>query len=1051
MNRASSTLKLPIHRWLVPLLVSAGFLWFYSASSAQDADALLRIQDRQLRTKEEREQGVASLLNSAREARDAGDWTKAAAFMNRAGRLQFWLHQPEVALATFNEARLIVKQLPESPAYIDSLNGTATVYASLSKCADAGTVIEQARELSERSNYSAGKAEALLLLSDCQNLTEPDLAINTARESLALWQSINDRLGIARSYEAIGHYQLAQTNLMDSTQSHEESLKIFRELNIVSEQAEALINLGFIEYRQGAWDDCLSLLTQAQAMVDEKAEPYKLGQITGTIGEAFLENGLPEVALKKFELAIQYFRESQNPRAVSFIIWDLGKAYLALRDYPQAVTHLTQSLADAQATNDRSLEAFSSEYLGRTYSAMGNSEMALQHLKPASRLYGTLAKPMEGARTGALIGQEYLKQGNVQEAREQLNSALAVFEKLADHLNGSATLYVLGKLELSQNNLESAEKFLRRSIDITENVRRITTSNDLTAAFSAAVDDRYQDYVDCLMRLHQAQPGKGFDVRAFEASESSRGRALAEMLRATGGNFAPGVEAGLAENERLLRKSLRVKEDHKVALLAGAYKREELTALDAEIADLERKHNQLVETIQASYPAFKQITQPESWNLNQIQEQVIVDDETLLLEFSLGENKSYVWAVTRDSLKSYELPSEGRIGEQAELLYKQLALPPGSEATTETISRAAQNLAQTVLAPIAAELNKHRLIVVAHGALNYIPFQLLSNPNDGQPLIASCDIVNAPSASILGSLRKERQWRKSGRVLAAFGSPVFESNYSVKAKNGKVDVASLQTLDHDRWQQAVRDIKLNGDLFDPSDIQPLFYAGRELATLRDVVGEGQSMIAADFDASRDNLFNTDLTQTSILHFATHGFLDPERPENSGLVLSTITPEGKPQNGFLSLRDVYQLRAPVDLVVLSACQTGLGKEVRGEGLIGLTRGFMYAGASSVVASLWKVDDEATAELMKRFYTNMLEEGLTPAAALREAQNSFRQHSVWSAPYYWAGFTLQGDYRQVVRPASSFRSYSLMLAGVLIVLIGFAFWFYRRRASRMRNAA
>ena len=430
-----------------------------------------------------------------------------------------------------------------------------------------------------------------------------------------------------------------------------------------------------------------------------------------------------------------------------------------------------------------------------------------------------------------------------------------------------------------------------------------------------------------------------------------------------------------------------------------------------------------------------------------MKKQVIADDQTLLLEFSLGENESYVWAISRDSLKSYTLPAETRISEQAEKFYRQLTVPPGSGEAAEAISASARELAQTLLAPMASELNKQRLIVVAYGALNYVPFPLLPSPKDGQPLIASYDVVNAPSASILGTLREERRQRTNRRVLAAFGSPVFQSNYAAKATDGNIAVASLQPVEHGRWQQAVRDIELDGDTFNPATIKPLLYAGRELASLREVVGDSESMIAADFAASRDGLFKTDLTQFSILHFATHGFLDPARPENSGLVLSTITPAGKPQNGFVSLGDIYQLRAPVDLVVLSACQTGLGKNVRGEGVIGLTRGFMYAGASSVVASLWKVDDEATAELMKRFYQNMLEQGMTPATALRAAQNSFRQHPLWNAPYYWAGFTLQGDYRQVVVPAPrSFRQYAAILLAAILILSAAGFWYYRRRGSK-----
>jgi len=145
-------------------------------------------------------------------------------------------------------------------------------------------------------------------------------------------------------------------------------------------------------------------------------------------------------------------------------------------------------------------------------------------------------------------------------------------------------------------------------------------------------------------------------------------------------------------------------------------------------------------------------------------------------------------------------------------------------------------------------------------------------------------------------------------------------------------------------------------------------------------------------------------------------LNPTRPENSGLFLSTVTRDGRPQNGFVGLEDIYGLRAPVSLVVLSACQTGLGKDVRGEGLIGLTRGFMYAGATSVVSSLWKVEDEVTAELMKHFYTNMLQRGMTPAAALRAAQNHIREQPQWRSPYYWAAFTFQGDYQQSIKVSS-----------------------------------
>ena len=173
---------------------------------------------------------------------------------------------------------------------------------------------------------------------------------------------------------------------------------------------------------------------------------------------------------------------------------------------------------------------------------------------------------------------------------------------------------------------------------------------------------------------------------------------------------------------------------------------------------------------------------------------------------------------------------------------------------------------------------------------------------------------------------------------------------------------------------------------------------------------GRSLLkATDFQASRAKAVSGELSNYRIVHFATHGLLNSEHPELSGLVLSLVDENGRPQDGFLRMHEIYNLRLPAEVVVLSACQTGLGKEIKGEGLVGLTRGFMYAGAQRVVASLWQVDDLATAELMKRFYRGMLKDNLRPAAALREAQVELMKQKRWSSPYFWAAFVIQGEWR------------------------------------------
>jgi CHAT domain-containing protein/tetratricopeptide (TPR) repeat protein len=1019
-----------------------------AAPRAQNEDVLTRKNDDRAATIQQRQLALTILLAAAQQERTV-DPAKAAAFLNRAARLQVRLNLSEQALTTYQQAFTLVEQTPNLPVKVDLLNGLAAAYGHLSRCDQAQTYLDQALALSEQKNNVAGKAEALFTRSHCQSYGDPVLAQETAQTALELWRSIDDKSWMALTYSYLSDFQIAQHKLVEATESNQAALAIWRQLDLPEEQAEALISLGFIEHRKGAMQEALAFFGQAQTLLDEEAEPYKMGQITGGMGEAFVEIGLPETGLDKFKLALEYYRKAESPRAAMVISWDIGKAYYLLGNYPEALATLQTTLADAAAINELTIKAMCHDFLGRTYQELDQQSAALDHFQLAMQLYTQVGKRREAARVLALIAQVELQQGKFDNAQTNYRSALATFRSLSDSVNESAVLYALGSQALHDDKIDLAEEFLRQSIDVTENIRRVSTSADLTAAFSAAVYERYETYIECLMRKNQAQPAAGLAVQAFEISELARARSLAELLQATQTNLAADVDPQLAAQEKSLRQSLRVKENEKVELLGKNYRRVDLASLENELAQLESQYKQTIETIRARYPAYDQISRPTGWHLQQIQEQVLADHDTLLLEYSLGRERSYVWAVTREGIRSYELPAQRRINEAAQKVYGLLTTSNPAQIENE-LDQAARELGQMVLSPLAAELNKRRLIVVADGALNYIPFQFLIVPPGGnEPLVANYEVINAPSASILGQLREETARRQARtKVLAAFGDPVFASNYAQhKETSASESVASAPSVENDRWQPAVRDIEPEGDSVNPETIRPLFYSKLELSNLRDVAGP-DSLVATGFDATRERLAQADLSQYSILHFATHGILDPKRPERSGLFLSMVDREGKSQNGFVGLQDIYGLRAPVDLVVLSACRTGLGKDVRGEGLIGLTRGFMYAGASSVVASLWKVDDEATSELMKRFYTNMLRDGMTPAAALRAAQNSIRQQPQWRSPYFWAAFTLQGEYRHAIEhtPARSFAGPARIGIGLVVLLMLLSgVWWYRRAAG------
>jgi CHAT domain-containing protein len=307
-----------------------------------------------------------------------------------------------------------------------------------------------------------------------------------------------------------------------------------------------------------------------------------------------------------------------------------------------------------------------------------------------------------------------------------------------------------------------------------------------------------------------------------------------------------------------------------------------------------------------------------------------------------------------------------------------------------------------------------RIVIIADGVLQYLPFAALPAPgNAARPLLLDHEVINLPSASVLAVQRQQLGNRELPTLgLAVFADPVFDRNDERVARAGKLNflhtAANRNTNvgkdETGEASQALRDVGLEVN----GRIPRLSFSRVEADAILAVTQSLHPLGALDFDASRKRATTENLSRYRYLHFATHGILNSEHPEFSGLLFSMVDEQGKPQNGFLKLVEIYNLNLKADLVVLSACQTALGEEVKGEGLIGLTRGFMNAGARRVVASLWRVDDAATAELMSVFYREMFVNSKSPAAALRSAQIHISEQKRWRSPYYWAAFTIQGDW-------------------------------------------
>ncbi|MBP6821642.1 MAG: CHAT domain-containing protein, partial [Acidobacteria bacterium] len=557
-----------------------------------------------------------------------------------------------------------------------------------------------------------------------------------------------------------------------------------------------------------------------------------------------------------------------------------------------------------------------------------------------------------------------------------------------------------------------------------EQQRQSLSGHSSQASYFGKLHSHHEFYLDLLMQLHRQSPAAGHAAKAFEASERARARTLLEALGETRGDIRQGVDSALLERETGLRQQLYFKQQVLTQLLSGKHTAEQVATAEEELKTLLNQQREVVALIRANSPRYAALTQSETLSLKQVQE--LLGDDTVLLEYALGEERSHLFAVTKTSFDVYELPKRAEVESLAKQFYDIAARhSPEFVVTEEWLAKAekrypatADRLSRMILQPAAAQLGKKRVMVVAEGILQYIPFAALpviggqlpvaGKNSDSRLLIQDHEIISLPSASVLAVLRRElKQRRPAPKSVVVLGDPVFANNDPRIAANVITPKPTGLSANSAALRQSLR--RRIADL----DARKLWiarlpYSRQEASAIASLVPADSKLLALDFEANHQLATSSDLSQYRIVHFATHGWLDAVMPDMSAIVLSLFDKDGKPQNGFLRLYEIYNLNLPAELVVLSACETGLGKDIKGEGLIGLTRGFMYAGARRVLVSLWQVNDQATTELMKLFYRGMLKENLAPAAALKKAQVEMQRQTRWRSPYYWAGFVLQGEW-------------------------------------------
>jgi len=808
----------------------------------------------------------------------------------------------------------------ESVKLITRISGIYQVKIfSLDKESPAGQYeiqIKNLRVATERDNqYIAAEqaykeAEQLNIQRTAESLQK---AITKFEESLSLWQILGDTVYQAHTLDYIG---------------------------------KTYFDLGDKKTALGYYEKALPLLQQVG---DQKSQAITLNDM----GAAYWALGEYQTALKHYDRSLTIKQALGDSSAIAYAFNNIGAVYRSLGENQKALDYYNQALSLSQKIGDRSGQAHLLTDIGKVYVSLDNNKKALDLYNKALSMIKTVGNPYIENIVPENMGWLHFQLKEHQKAIDCFNQAFSLAKITGNRDAEAKALRGIAWVEREQNDLAQARAHIERAIDIIDSLRTKVLSKELRASYFAEYHHYYEFYIDLLMQFHNRQLNKGYDVAALQVSEQARARSLLEILNEVSSDIHHGIDAHLLVRERNVLQQLNGKEQYLKKLKKSNKDVEQIALAEKEIRTLLTELDEIRTQIRINSPRYAALIQPQPLNTKDIHEQVL-DAETILLNYALGKNRSFLWAVTPDTVFSYELPVRKEIDARAKTVYELLTARNqriSNETRKEKAKRIAKEdsnlyqalskLSTMVIGPVAKHLHAKRLLIVCEGALQYIPFgslpigvdQAESKTDITSPLILEHEIVCLPSASVLSRIRKEADDQKQSQgLIAVLADPVFSIDDPRVERSmllAETDITPpLPTEDEHNLEEQffTRSIQESGFGSNRSEISRLPFSRQEAIGISSLTHSEKSMCALDFDANYATATSPELNNYHIIHFATHGLLNSTHPELSGLVLSLIDEQGNPQHGFLRLHDIYNLNLNADLVVLSACQTALGKDV-----------------------------------------------------------------------------------------------------------------------------
>ncbi|MBI1747115.1 MAG: CHAT domain-containing protein [Acidobacteria bacterium] len=806
-------------------------------------------------------------------------------------------------------------------------------------------------------------------------------------------------------YQRAGNYRQALDNYQQALQMHTDVTG--NKLH----QAFALRRIAVVYSELGDYTRSLDYQNRSVQRFQEEGYRHYAGAGIGNIGHIYRLLGDYARALECYEESLKSAREFHDKKEEERNLSSIGDLYIRRGEYAKAQQHLERSLQLAGETGNFLFKGGCLIHLGEVYKRTGDYTKALQYLEEGMKV-------LKGQGHKYRLGQGWNSLGDLYLGLQRPNDAIKCFETALAIGKETGVLEIvweaqsgLGRAQEQKGGYTEALDHYGAAINAIENIRSQLQLPEQKSSFLESKLKVYERTVDLVARLNEKDRAQGFDRQAFAYAERGKARAFLDLLAEAKAHVEAGIDrdllqkryhltAQLSKGQTRLRDAF-VNTDNQTNPSQSKTSADTFTAtlverLKKEQVAFEKESEQLQREIRRRNPKYADVHYPQPIALEQAQK--LLDEESALLEYVIGEDSSFLFAITNRAYRLYKLrPSAGSLTVQVKELRALImkTTDPLDQALggyAREFSRRAGDLYQVLVAPAEKLLaDKKRLIIVPDGALVYLPFEaLLSSPHKAAAmdftklsyLIKKYSIQYAPSATVLSTLKTpgEKAPVKQKEFLA-FADP----DYQGRRKAGPVQRSMTRGV-------------VQGTL------ARLPYSGIEAKSIAKIFPPGESDLFLRRKA-REDIVKTgvDLSAYKNILFSAHGLLNEERPQFSSIVLTLE--DTSTEDGFLQVHEIFNLKLNAELVVLSACQTALGKQVRGEGLIALSRAFMYAGTPSVVASLWEVSDPSTAVLMKHFFTDR--HRLDKTDALRQAKQQMMKSRRYAHPFYWAGFVLIGE--------------------------------------------